>query len=266
MNSDYRERDYKEHDIDTICYENDQTKGGKMSLNNRQKAISHTYAWHFSDGDGRLIAEGAIFTCDDDKLVLCEYGFHASHKLLDALYYAPGNTLSFVACEGRIIESYDKLVCSKRTHIYVADIEHILHEFACWCAEQALTLIDNPDPRSIAAVTAKRQWLAGEIDDKQLAAARTEAWDAAGDAAGDAAWDAARTEAWAAAGDAAGDAARAEAGTAARAETSTAAWNAARAEARNAAWNAAWDAQNIQLTNMVSMLPAFRLHRTSTKH
>jgi len=54
----------------------------------------------------------------------------------------------------------------------------ILHEFACRCAERALSLIENPDPRSFAAIEAKRAWLRNEIDCNQLAAARAAAWDA----------------------------------------------------------------------------------------
>ena len=59
---------------------------------------------------------------------------------------------------------------------------HLLHEFACRCAENALALIESPDQRSIDAIAAKRAWLRGEIGDQELAAAR--------DAARDAAWDA----------------------------------------------------------------------------
>ena len=64
----------------------------------------------------------------------------------------------------------------------------ILHEFACRCAEDALSRIDNPDPRSINAIAIKRRWIAGEATDEELAAARTAAW-----AAQAAAQDAART-------------------------------------------------------------------------
>ena len=118
----------------------------------------------------------------------------------------------------------------------------ILHEFACRCAEYALSFVDNPDPRSIAAIEAKRKWLRGEIKDKELRAARAAARDAAWAAALDAAWDAAgaaaMATAWAAARDAAGAAARAAAWDAA--------WDAAGAAARAAAWDAAraaaWDA------------------------
>ena len=68
----------------------------------------------------------------------------------------------------------------------------ILHEFACRCAEYALSFVDNPDPRSIAAIEAKRKWLRGEITDKELYAAQAAAWDAARAAEWAAARDAAR--------------------------------------------------------------------------
>ena len=76
----------------------------------------------------------------------------------------------------------------------------ILHEFACRCAEYALSFVDNPDPRSIAAIDAKRKWLRGEIKDKELRAARdaarAAAWAAARAAAMAATWDAVRDSAW----------------------------------------------------------------------
>ena len=91
----------------------------------------------------------------------------------------------------------------------------ILHEFACRCAEKALELVPNPDPRSVEAIEAKRKWLRGEITDDELAAAR----------------DAARAAAWAAA------------------------WAAARDAARDAVWDAAWDAaRDAARRNQVNML------------
>ena len=89
----------------------------------------------------------------------------------------------------------------------------ILHEFACRCAEYALSFVESPDPRSIAAIEAKRKWLRGEITDAELAAARVAARIAAQDVAWviarvmaqDAAWAAARNIVWSAANDAALD-------------------------------------------------------------
>ena len=137
--------------------------------------------------------------------------------------------------------------------------EEKLHEFACRCAEEALKLVKDPDPRSVAAIEAKRKWLKGEISDEELAAAWAAAWaawaaawDAANVAAWDAASDAASAAAWvawasasAAASDAASDAAWvawASASAAASDAARAVAWAATWAAARAAAWNAAWDA------------------------
>lgn len=55
----------------------------------------------------------------------------------------------------------------------------ILHEFACRCAERALSRIDKPDERSVAAIEAKRKWMRGELSDSDLSAASDAAWAAA---------------------------------------------------------------------------------------
>ena len=102
--------------------------------------------------------------------------------------------------------------------------DYSLHEFACICAERALTLADVKDERCWNAIKAKRAWLRGEISDDELKAA----WNAASAAAWDAAWAAASAAAWAAAR----AAARAAASAAARAAESAAAWAAARAAER----------------------------------
>ena len=50
-------------------------------------------------------------------------------------------------------------------------------EFACRCAEEALKLIDNPDPASIKAIQATRDYMAGEISKKELEEAEVSKWD-----------------------------------------------------------------------------------------
>ena len=103
----------------------------------------------------------------------------------------------------------------------------ILHEFACVCAECALSLIDSPDPRSVKAIEVKRAWVCGEATGRELEAASDDAWDATKVAAmaTRVAWEVARA-AWEATSSVAEDAA----------------WAAASA-ASDAAWAAAWDAR-----------------------
>ena len=111
------------------------------------------------------------------------------------------NALDVLALDG--VSNTDKLWAVLREEFIDAPV---LHEYACRCAEYALTFVREPDSRSIAAIEAKRKWLRGEISNDDL----TAAWAAACDAANAAAWAAwdARAAAWAAARDAARDAAR----------------------------------------------------------
>jgi len=115
-----------------------------------------------------------------------------------------------------------------------------LHELACRYAEHALSVIDHPDPCSVAAIAAKRAWLQAEITDGELAAAAEAAWEVARDAAtkaaaAEAARGAVREAAWETAAEAAWEAAREAARAAAEAQEAT--WAAEWA----AAWAAAWD-------------------------
>ena len=125
---------------------------------------------------------------------------------------------------------------------------HILHEIACRCAEDALSRIDNPDPRSINAIAVKRRWIAGEATDEELAAAWADAEAALADALA-AAWHAAC-------------AARAAALAAAQ-DVSWAAWHAACAAAETAwaavrparaAADVSWAARNAQVDMLTQML------------
>ena len=112
----------------------------------------------------------------------------------------------------------------------------MLHACACRCAEDALSRIDNPDPRSINAIVVKRRWIAGEATDAELAAAEAAAWVArtsAQDAVEAATW-AARTATWVARTDAWAAQAATLAARAAAQDVSWAAWHAACAAARNA--------------------------------
>ena len=108
------------------------------------------------------------------------------------------SALDVLALDG--VSNTDKLWAVLREEFIDAPV---LHEYACRCAEYALTFVREPDSRSIAAIEAKRKWLRGEISNDDLTAARAAARAAAANAAVWAAADAA----WAAACDAAGAAA-----------------------------------------------------------
>lgn len=136
-----------------------------------------------------------------------------SPRALDALQRSPGTTICRIGLSGEVLA--------------MADATTVLHEFACWNAEQALLQAGHePDPRSWTAIKVKRKWLKGEATDEELDAAR------------DAAWAAEREASYV---------------------TSDVALAAASAATRDAAWDAAWDAaraaerdwQNAELTRML---------------
>ena len=214
--------------------------------------MSTVEAWHFLRDDNCLqfapytkveVGQTLVF---DGEPVLCEQGYHASLRAIDALRYAPGAIICRARMGGTIVHGDDKLVATERTVLWMADATNTLHECACQFAEEALRGVKVDDPRSHAAIDAKRKWVRGEITDAELAAARDAAWVAAAAAA------AARDAAWAAA--AAAAAARDVAWVAR--DAAAAAWDAAwvAAAAAAAAWDvawvardaaaAAWDAQN----------------------
>jgi hypothetical protein len=237
-------------------------------------------AWHFLRDDRRLsyhphtlVEVGKKLTVKP-PLELCRWGLHASKRALEALQYAPGPIACRVELSGEILEGDDKVCATERTVLQMVDATNVLHEFACWCAEQALLREREagrePDPRSWAAIDAKRKWLRGEITDSELAdawdAAKDVAWEATRAAAGaavgavawEATWDADREAAWdiarataGAARAAAWDAAREAAWDIAWAVARDVAWDATREAAWDAAWDAARDAQNTRLEKML---------------
>jgi len=145
-------------------------------------------AWHFVRDDGTIKTDSmrrSLRVKQGQTLVwrqpieLCRRGLHASMLPLDALAYAPGCMVCRVECSGETLHREDKLVCSRRRVLWMADATMVLHEFGIWCAERALALVDNPDARSLSALRVKRLWLAGEATNGELSAAWEASWSAA---------------------------------------------------------------------------------------
>jgi hypothetical protein len=173
---------------------------------------------------------------------------------MDALRYAPGNTICRVAITGDLVRGDDKLVGRRREVLWITDAEQTLRKFARMCAKDVLHLWNAP-PVVIEYLNTGDEALRVVAHDAARTAARAAARAAraaarAARAAGDAAW-AARAAARDAAWDAAWDAARAATHAAARAagdaawDTWGAAWD---------TWDAARDAQNRRLGRMLMKL------------
>ncbi len=97
------------------------------------------------------------------------------------------------------VPAADKLWCLLHEEVIPAKRLHLL---ACDYAEQALMQEREagrePDPRSWAAIDAKRRWIRGEASDAELLEARNAAWDAIWHTVVQAAREAALRAGWAA--------------------------------------------------------------------
>jgi hypothetical protein len=104
-------------------------------------------AWHWvSDNlrDGRAIPADGVELLHDGEVRICETGLHASINVLDALQYAPGNTVCRVLCKDIVERQDDKFVCRSRTILWRVDAEPVLLEFARKVASDVLHLWDAP--------------------------------------------------------------------------------------------------------------------------
>ena len=209
-------------------------------------------AWHFVSGtlrDGTATPKDGVPLIHTGLVEICFSGLHASERIIDALQYAPGNTICRVEC-GDVVDSQDdKLVCRSRTILWRLDSEEVLRDFARKCALDVAHLWDMPP--------IVREYLETGREDSRAAASAAASVASNANVASDAAWDAARAAgtastsratntfsvasdaAWDVASDAAWDAASAAARTAPR-------------TARDAAWDAARDEQNKVLTALVN--------------
>jgi hypothetical protein len=185
----------------------------------------------------------------EGSLELRNNDMHASRRALDALQYAEGTVICQLGLSGEVLAMADAMI--------------VLHEFMCWCAEQALLREreagHEPDLRSWTAIETKRKWLKGEATDEELVTVELEAWDAArstvegASAARSAAWSAtlgdARDIVWAV-----WEAAWESAWSAAWNTAWKFTWDATKVAAKSATRDATWDSQNAKLEEMLTAL------------
>lgn len=88
-----------------------------MKAKQKKAKRKSVLAWHWLQSDGNMRYANRppdkvekIFS----KPRLCQWGLHASERLIDAKNYAPGDILCRVRCSGKIEHAPDKLVCTRR--------------------------------------------------------------------------------------------------------------------------------------------------------
>ena len=161
-------------------------------------------AWHFVGDtlrDESPVPKDGEMLRHDGSMIMCESGLHASKRLIDALQYAPGNTICRVSCSGDVKHGNDKFICRERVILWRVDAEQILRKFARLSALDVIHQWDAPDVVVRYLKTGDESlrsaaWYAAMSAARD--AAISAAWDAARDAAMSAAWDAAWDAAWSA--------------------------------------------------------------------
>jgi hypothetical protein len=108
----------------------------------------------------------------------CQYGYHQSPTLFDALKYAPGSMACRTELSGRRIVAHgspvDKYAGRTRRLIAAIDVSHALRHFAADCAEHILPRFEEKypnDARPRAAIQAARDFADGKIASAASAAA-----------------------------------------------------------------------------------------------
>jgi len=131
-------------------------------------------AWHFAQqdrclrhGDGRKIIKGRNLKVEGNP-ILCNYGLHASRKIMDALAKSRGPIICKVEIGGKIDEDSKELAGQSRKCLWWVDAEKLLHEFACKCAARALKKTNTKTSKYWNAIKVKREWLAGKATDDEL--------------------------------------------------------------------------------------------------
>ena len=142
--------------------------------------------WHFLRKDYRLQFPPYTLVAPGMRLDLPiesrRRSLRASKKALDALLYASGPIACRVRLSGKMIEDINIVIAAECTYatectyLQMVDATNVLHEFACWCAENALTQERasgrEPDPLCWKAIEAKRAWLQGKMSNEDLDAAK----------------------------------------------------------------------------------------------
>ena len=101
------------------------------------------------------------------EIIPCQYGYHASPSLWDALRYAPGALACKVELSGTIVpHGDDKYAASTRKLVAAVNVERELRLFAADCAEHVLYLFEEKypdDDRPRKAIQAARDFANGLI-------------------------------------------------------------------------------------------------------
>jgi len=118
----------------------------------------------------------------EGKIEPCECGYHACKPQFVSSWI--NAQLYEVELSGNLVDADDKTAASDMRFIRKVDKWDAKTQrlFAVWCAREGLKLVDNPDPRSVAACDVAERYANGKATDEELDAALAAALAAARDA------------------------------------------------------------------------------------
>ena len=179
----------------------------------------------------------------DDKLIICESGFHASKELVSAMSYLTPGIIAKVEYKGEVIEEYDKFVASEMRVVKTyKPTKKQMVEWSIYCARQCLkewNKYDKSDKRPLKAIQAAEAWLENPTQkNKSAAKSAALASELAARSAASSSWSVARSAAsssWSASESAARSAASAiwSASESAAWSVASAIWSASESAAKN---------------------------------
>jgi len=107
----------------------------------------------------------------EGKIEPCECGYHACKPQFVSSWI--NAQLYEVELSGNLVDAEDKTAASDMRFIRKVDKWDAKTQrlFAVWCAREALKLVDNPDPRSVAACDVAERYANGKATDEELDAA-----------------------------------------------------------------------------------------------
>jgi len=135
--------------------------------------------WHFVNDtlrDGSPIPADGEWLEYDGPCVICESGLHYSKRAIDALKYAPGNTICRVEVSDIADQEHDKGVAARRRILWRVDGAELLRDFARRCALNVVHLWDAPEVVVRYLKTGRDTACAAALASEACAAARDAAW------------------------------------------------------------------------------------------
>ena len=133
----------------------------------------------------------------EEQVLICNKGFHACLRPIDAFEYQYGEKFFIVEAKGKIIKDKDKFVAQEMRLIKEIPLDKVSRQFALFCAKSCLKNYTDKypnDKRVSDCIKAVEDYLDGKITLKDLSAASSAAWSAAESAAS----SAAKSAAWSA--------------------------------------------------------------------